>query len=284
MSTFVGKFPPFKTDSNGNILVSLTGGGSPTFDTITLTGAALSQHPVTANSGSAYTIDQANGAQFDITLTAATPVLTLQAVNAGKTQTLNVTLIQDGTGGRAPTWANVTWAAGVAPTIASAIAARTYLEFVSDGVTWTGYAVPASTGSGAQVLATSATITTPAITGGSYDGGIIGAVTPVKASGYSPVNTQTGTTFAPALINNGSFVTLSNGSAITVTIPANASVAFPIGASIDFASLGSGIVTFAITTDTLVSKGAKVTLTGQYSVGNIKKIATTTWLLSGDLA
>lgn len=112
----------------------------------------------------------------------------------------------------------------------------------------------------------------------------IGGAGAIQAKGYSPVNAQVGTTFAPALADNGTCVTLSNGSAITVTIPANGSVAFPVGASIDFASLNTGIVTFAITSDTLVSKGAKVTLTGQYSVGNIKKVASTTWLLSGDLA
>lgn len=147
------------------VIPGVQNGGNPTFSTITLTGAALSQHPVVANSGAAYTIDQANGAQFDITLNSATPTLTLAPVNAGKTQTLNVTLIQDGTGGRLPSWVNVTWAAGVAPTVASGIAARTYLEFISDGVTWTGYAVNQSTGTGAQVLAVSPTITTPTISG-----------------------------------------------------------------------------------------------------------------------
>lgn len=136
-----------------------------TVTTLTATAGAISQLPVVANSSTAYTIDQANGQQFDITLNGATPVLTLQAVTASKSQILAVTLIQDGTGSRVPSWANVTWATGVAPTVASAIAARTYLSFVSDGATWTGYAVPASTGTGAQVLATSATLTTPALSG-----------------------------------------------------------------------------------------------------------------------
>lgn len=35
MSNFVGKYPPFKTDSNGNILVALSGGGSAGFNSIT---------------------------------------------------------------------------------------------------------------------------------------------------------------------------------------------------------------------------------------------------------
>lgn len=120
---------------------------------------AIAQKPVVANSSTAYTIDQANGAQFDITLNGVTPVLTLQSVTASRAQILYVTLIQDGTGSRVPSWANVTWASGTAPTVASAIAARTYLSFVSDGTTWTGYVVPASTGSGAVVLAISPTFT-----------------------------------------------------------------------------------------------------------------------------
>lgn len=337
---------PFSNLTSGtNTIAAMVVGQGASF---TNNGPSLAQGVIAENSTATYTIDKSRGTQFDITLNSATPVLTLAPVTASESQTLPVTLIQDGTGGRLPSWSNVTWAAGVAPTVASGITLRTYLMFISDGVTWTGYAVSQSTGTGPVVLQTSPTINTPAITtptisgttttsgdiqGSSllitanqlnqtssnsdsgelainyhgfnngtsvfrvcniYDGKqnplltLTGldksAVFAGSVRGFSPVNTQTGTTFAPALVDNGTCVTLSNASAITVTIPANASVAFPIGASIDFASLGAGIVTFAITTDTLVSKGSKVTLTGQYSVGNIKKIATTTWLLSGDLA
>lgn len=148
--------------AGGTVVYTTT---SPTFATITTSGAAISQKPVAANSSTAYTIDQANGAQFDITLNSATPVLTLQTVTSSQYQELAVTLIQDGTGGRLPTWSNVTWASGVAPTVSTAIAARTYLKFISDGTTWTGYAVPQSTGSGAVVLASSPTITTPTVSG-----------------------------------------------------------------------------------------------------------------------
>lgn len=136
-----------------------------TVTTLTATAGAISQLPVVANSSTAYTIDQANGAQFDITLNGVTPVLTLQAVTSGKSQELAVTLIQDGTGSRVPSWVNVTWASGVAPTISSGATTRTYFTFVSDGTTWTGYVVPLSTGTGAVVLATSPTLATPALSG-----------------------------------------------------------------------------------------------------------------------
>lgn len=127
------------------------------------------------------------------------------------------------------------------------------------------------------------TITGGAITGTTFDSGSIGLTTPVNANAYGTVNVQTGTTYAPVLTDNGKTITMNNMSAQTITIPANASVAFPVGTSINLMSLGSGIVTIAITSDTLISKGSEVTLTGQYSVGNITKVATTTWLLSGDL-
>lgn len=96
---------------------------------------------VTANTGSAYTIDQANGSAFNLTLNAALPILTLQtAPTAGTTTILYVRLIQDGTGGRVPTFANVTWAAVTPPAIAQAIGAITYLSFAGNGGVWTGFA------------------------------------------------------------------------------------------------------------------------------------------------
>lgn len=127
-------------------------------------------------------------------------------------------------------------------------------------------------------------ITGGAITGTTFNSGSIGQTTPVNANGYGTINAQTGTTYTFALTDNGSTVTANNAASQTFTIPANASVAFPIGATINLISLGAGIVTIAITSDTLVSKGGDVTLTGQYSVANITKVATTTWVLAGDLA
>ncbi len=119
---------------------------------------------------------------------------------------------------------------------------------------------------------------------GTIDNVTIGNTTPCQAQGYRPTNTQTGTTYTLVLTDSGKMVTLSNASAVTLTIPANASVAFPVGTEIDLLSLGAGIVTVAITSDTLNSKGGKVTLTGQYSGATLKKTATTTWVLVGDLA
>jgi hypothetical protein len=72
---------------------------------------------------------------------------------------------------------------------------------------------------------------------------------------------------------------------MTVTIPANATVAFPTGAEMVFFQVGAGNVQFANAAGvTLNSKESLVNLTGQYSAATLKKIATNTWDLIGDLA
>jgi len=78
-------------------------------------------------------------------------------------------------------------------------------------------------------------------------------------------------------------ITMDNAADRTITIPANSSVAFPIGTHIDFSRLGDGAVTIGITTDTLRQPiGNK--LRARYSVATAIKIASTTWILTGDLS
>lgn len=286
-------------------IVGVAQGGNETFNTVTLTGPALSQHPVVANSGAAYTIDQANGAQFDITLNSATPTLTLQSVNAGKTQTLPVTLIQDGTGGRAPSWSNVTWAAGVTPTVASAIAARTYLEFISDGVTWTGYAVNPSTGTGATVLQTSPTLITPAL--GTPGSGILTSCTGLplttgvtgilagtnggtgvnngallltygSTANLFFVNVQTGTTYTIVAADNGKIITFNNASAITVTLPQQSTLTTSAGFTFKFQNIGIGTITF-VKEGSETTTGNTIAATG--ASGFIWRNTTTNWNIFG---
>lgn len=120
-------------------IIPLVNGASPSFATLTLTGAALTQNNVVVNTSTAYTIDAANGASFQLTMNSATPTLTLGTAPT-EYQELYVQLIQDGTGGRDPTFANVTWAAGAAPAILQDIASITYLKFVGAGSVWTGFA------------------------------------------------------------------------------------------------------------------------------------------------
>lgn len=105
------------------------------------------------------------------------------------------------------------------------------------------------------------------------------------------INAQTGTTYTPVLSDNGKLVTLNNASAITVSIPTNASVAYAVGAQINFAWItGAGQPTIqAVTagTTTILSTGATSTapkLRVANSVCTALKIATDTWLVTGDIS
>jgi hypothetical protein len=99
------------------------------------------------------------------------------------------------------------------------------------------------------------------------------------------VKGQTATTYTLALTDNGKLVTLSNAAAITVTVPTNAAVAFPVGASIDLLQLGAGQITVSPAGGVTVNKSmATAKSRTQYSVLTLNKIATDTWVLSGDAA
>lgn len=105
------------------------------------------------------------------------------------------------------------------------------------------------------------------------------------------LNAQTGTSYTPVLGDNGKLVTLNNASAITVSIPTNASVAYAVGAQINFAWItGAGQPTIQAAssgTTTILSTGATSTapkLRVANSVCSALKIATDTWLITGDVA
>lgn len=88
-----------------------------------------------------------------------------------------------------------------------------------------------------------------------------------------------------ALADAGKLVTLSKGSGVTLTVPANVDVAFPVGSRVDVVQLGAGQVTIAAAAGATVSTAAATSkLTAQYSKAALVKVATNTWILSGDLA
>lgn len=126
-----------------------------------------------------------------------------------------------------------------------------------------GTGTTTATGSGANVLATSPTIT---------DAKLIQAI-----------NTQTGTTYTPVLADQDKLVTLSNVSAITVTIPANASVPFPIGSAINFIRLGAGSVTFSAAFGVTINSTG-LSIATQYGAASAVKLGTDNWLIIGGLS
>ncbi|MGE5866956.1 MAG: hypothetical protein ACM32J_17925, partial [Rhizobacter sp.] len=69
------------------------------------------------------------------------------------------------------------------------------------------------------------------------------------------------------------------------TIPANASVAFPVGTALTFINQnGGGVITIAITTDTMRLAGAGTTGSRTLAANGIAtavKVSTTEWLING---
>jgi len=73
----------------------------------------------------------------------------------------------------------------------------------------------------------------------------------------------------------------SNASAISFVIPSNATVDFPVGTVFYIYQAGAGQVTVSVTTDTLRAPNGTKTA-NQYSVVCATKVASTTWVLTGD--
>lgn len=91
---------------------------------------------VSANTGTAYTINLANGSLQILTLT-GNCTFTFPTPTAG----LGVTLLlkQDATGSRTVTWpATVKWPSSTAPTITSTASKMDKFVFVADGTNWVG--------------------------------------------------------------------------------------------------------------------------------------------------
>lgn len=98
------------------------------------------------------------------------------------------------------------------------------------------------------------------------------------------VITDATTARTAALSDAGAFIRFTSSSAVTFTIPPNSSVAFPIGTTIEFSQSGTGAVSAAPgAAVTINSRASDLTLAGQYSVAFVKKVASDTWIMNGDL-
>jgi hypothetical protein len=134
----------------------------------------------------------------------------------------------------------------------------------------------------AQTL-TNKTLTAPTVTNGTFTTPTLNS--PLINVGINP---QTGTTFTPALSDNGKLVTLSNTSSIAVTIPPFSSVAYPVGAQLNFVGINTGVVTFGQGSGvTIVSTGATASapaLRARYSSATAVCISQDNWLIAGDIS
>lgn len=99
------------------------------------------------------------------------------------------------------------------------------------------------------------------------------------------VNAQTGTTYTLVIGDRGDIVTMDNASANTLTIPTNASVAFDVGTIILVVQKGAGATTIAGDTGVTLNgvSGGSGAINNQYQGVQLLKVATDTWLASGDI-
>lgn len=96
------------------------------------------------------------------------------------------------------------------------------------------------------------------------------------------INTESGTTHAPAVTDVGNWIRYTNAGSITVTF--NTGI-FSAGDEIIFEQAAAGVVTFAAGAGfTLNSAGALVSSNGQYTVQGIKFLSDSVGVLFGDLA
>lgn len=96
-------------------------------------------------------------------------------------------------------------------------------------------------------------------------------------------NTQTDN-YTLVLTDVGAVIEMNKASSVTLTVPTNASVAFATGTCIEVFQLGAGQVTIAPAGGvTISSPGGKLKLAAQYSSAVLRKRATDTWVLAGDI-
>ena len=151
-----------------------------------------------------------------------------------------------------------------------------------------GTGVTTSTGSGNNVLSTSPTLVTPVL--GTPSSGNLSSCTAdgTNSVGYLviPQNSQSAAyTLVLADAGKNIYHPSADTTARTWTIPANSSVAFPVGTAVTFINdTSAGVITIAITTDTLVL--AKDGTTGSRTLAangmaTCVKMTSTRWIISG---
>jgi hypothetical protein len=97
-------------------------------------------------------------------------------------------------------------------------------------------------------------------------------------------NEQLGADYPLLLTDAGKMVVMNSATPQTLTVPQFTSVAFPMNTRVDLLQAGAGQVTVVADTNvTILSKGGKLKLTGQYSGATLWKVSTNIWVLIGDI-
>lgn len=104
------------------------------------------------------------------------------------------------------------------------------------------------------------------------------------AGAYVGINAQTGTAYTLVLTDQGKLVTMSNAAANTLTVTKQASVAWPARSRIDVASLAAGQTTIVADTGVTIVSTPGLKLRAQNSGASLVRLASDSWLLTGDLS
>jgi hypothetical protein len=151
-----------------------------------------------------------------------------------------------------------------------------------------GTGATTATGTGAVVLQTSPSLTTPNL--GTPTAGVLSSCTVdgTDAVGFrnAPVNSRSAD-YTLVLADSGKtiFHPASDNNARTFTIPANSSVAYPVGTVVSFINLAVANVTIAITSDTMYLAGPGTTgsrTLAQFGIASALKVSSTDWVISGN--
>ena len=109
----------------------------------------------------------------------------------------------------------------------------------------------------------------------------VGVAGPTGAAGALaniPINNQSGTSYTIQASDLGKLIHCSNASPITVTIPASLDVGFQCL----IMQAAAGVVTIT-SSETLVSIGSVLFLSGQNALASLVKVDAVTWILSGTI-
>lgn len=284
-------------DASTNLVITTASGSNPRIDLIVVT-ISDAYYTGTLNTVAFQVIAGTPAVSPTVPATPANSLALGQiAVGTSVTSILTANITNYGTLATSPFQGSVTLTNAVTLTNKSLSDSTTFFVDVTDGTKKLNIDVTGTTGITGTL--TSAFTTAKTLTLPDATDTLVGKATTDTLTNKTltapivtlSVNTQTGTTFTPALSDAGSIVTLNNAAAIAVTIPTNASVAYAIGSQLNFVWItGAGQPTIsAVTpgTTTIVSTGATAAspkLRAVNSVASCIKIATDTWIVMGDIA
>jgi hypothetical protein len=275
------------TGVTGTLPVANGGSGQTTY-----TNGQLLIGNTTGNTLTKATLTQGSG----VTITNGAGSITIAATGSGGTVTS--VAVSGGTTGLTVSGSPITTSGTItlAGTLAVANGGTGITSLGSGVATFLGTpssanlaaAVTGETGSGALVFATSPTLVTPVLgtpTSGTLSGCTVDGTDAVGFRNI-PQNSQS-TAYTLVLADSGKHILhpSADTTARTFTIPANSSVAYPIGTAVTFINQnGAGVVTIAITTDTMRLAGAGTTGSRTLAANGVAtaiKVTATEWIISG---